>query len=118
MWRMWFDEESVGTARRNAVAVWQRQGTPHQGWRDRLGFTTLVRAILRTPMRGFKVEQMVSANGNKPISSLSDAAEPHCVLVKDYSWGGGRSETARQRAGPVLCPSTLENSPSRRLQEA
>ena len=33
----------------------------------------------------------VEANGNKPISPLSVAAEPHCVSVKNCSWGGGAS---------------------------
>ena len=33
----------------------------------------------------------VEANGNKPISPLSVAAEPHCVSVKNCSWGGGES---------------------------
>ena len=33
----------------------------------------------------------VEANGNKPISPLSVAAEPRCVSVKNCSWGGGES---------------------------
>lgn len=67
MWRMWLDEENVGTARRNAV--WRRQGTSHQRLRDLCAFLTLGRALMRTLMGGSKVEQMVSANGNKPIST-------------------------------------------------
>ncbi len=32
---------------------------------------------------GFDVEPTVEANGDKPISPLSVAAEPHCVSVMD-----------------------------------
>ena len=31
----------------------------------------------------FEVEKTVEANGDKPISPLSVAAEPHCVSVMD-----------------------------------
>ena len=39
----------------------------------------------------------VEANGNKPISPLSVAAEPHCVSVVNCSWGGGQSWYRRRR---------------------
>ena len=43
----------------------------------------------------FDIVPTVEANGNKPISPLSVAAEPRCVSVKNCSWGGGHpSNTA------------------------
>lgn len=58
--------------------VWY-QGMLRQGSRAR-------RAV--EPLRvEFGVEPLVSANRNKSISFLSDAAEPQCVLVKELQLG-------------------------------
>ena len=45
----------------------------------------------------------VEANGNKPISPLSVAAEPHCVSGKNCSWGGGHPNTTARR---IFCSHT------------
>ena len=36
---------------------------------------------------GFDIVPTVEANGNKPISPLSVAAEPHCVSIKELQLG-------------------------------
>jgi hypothetical protein len=38
---------------------------------------------------GFNIDEIAPANGNKPISSLSDFAELLCVSVMIYTRGGG-----------------------------
>jgi hypothetical protein len=45
--------------------------------------------VLRTLAVTGKVDMvpMVEANGNKPISPLSVAAEPHCVAIKELQLG-------------------------------
>ena len=61
----------------------------------------------------------MEANGDKPISPLSVAAEPHCVSVVDCSWGGGQRtlqppKVFRFPAAKVA----FGNRPSRRIREA
>jgi hypothetical protein len=39
-------------------------------------------------LRQFSLEEKVRANGNRPISSLSDIAELHCVSSNGTTFGG------------------------------
>jgi hypothetical protein len=80
---------------------------------------------------GLNIVPTMEANGNKPISPLSVTAEPHCVSVKNCSWGGGRfkvppedsscsRQSGRGRApGSIGCQRrAFGYQPSRRLREA
>jgi hypothetical protein len=60
--------------------TWRRQGTSGQ--------------LLGTDFSrgGAKTDKIAPANGNKPISSLSDVAEPLVCDVMNYTRGGGSRE--------------------------
>jgi hypothetical protein len=54
------------------------------------------RRAVETLQVGFGVEPLVSANRNKSISFLSDAAEPQCVLLKRTAVGEAVREQPRE----------------------
>jgi hypothetical protein len=67
---------------------------------------------------GFDVEPTVEANGDKPISPLSVAAEPHCVSSGLQS---GRRPMNCATAEIFRFPApkvAFGNRPSRRIEEA
>jgi len=66
------DRRSAGTDLQRCIAkAERRQNTP--GQRPHAAFTC----------DGFSIDEIVPPDGNKPISSLSDATEPHDVSVMD-----------------------------------
>lgn len=93
------------------------------------------RCAVETLQEGFGAEPLVSANRNKSISFLSNAAEPQCVLVKELQLGRRYAESREidvtavnasdsPRAVQRQCSSlqtaapAFGNRPSRRLREA
>jgi hypothetical protein len=52
---------------------------------------------------GVEENATMSASGKRPITSLSDAAEPQCVSVKDCCWGGGSHLVIPPEPLPVSC---------------
>ena len=74
------------------AVVWGRQGA------DAL-------LVQGQPARcGSSLDETVRANGNKPISSLGDFTEPHCLSVMIYTRGGGKPNHGLQ---PVSSPGAL-----------
>lgn len=69
---------------RNAVAALEYLRANDARWmRDWVREATIWRR--NGVARGeFSLDEKVRVNGNKPISSLSDVAEPHCMSVMEY----------------------------------
>ena len=120
----------VGWSRQASGRAYGRQGRYATTRRHPCGGLARVPAPRdRSTDRENDIVPMVSANGNKPITPLSDAAEPHCVSVKDCSWGGGSHlvippeplpdpSGAATRSSCSSAELPIGNRPSRRLREA
>ena len=115
------------STRQNCVRSWSESGRSDEGERGEMSVwfgtrrsTVIPSATGARPARARRdrnevgMVPMVEANGSKPISPLSVAAEPHCVSIKELQLGRRAFNQSRLKIRSV--PRTAKCSPAGGLE--